>query len=45
MSGDRVLPEEAMRELIAEALDDAYCVLLPHEATRRAEQHGAFWAD
>lgn len=45
MSGDRILPEEAVREVIASALDDAYCVLLPREATRRAEQHRAFWAD
>ena len=44
-SGERVSPEEAMRELIAGALDDAYCVLLPHEAARRAEQHRTFWAD
>ena len=42
VSGEQVLPEEAMREVIAGALDDAYCVLLPHEAARRAEQHRAF---
>ena len=34
-----------MRELIAGALDDAYCVLLPHEAARRAGQIRAFWTD
>ena len=45
VSGERVSPEEAMRELIAGVLDDVYCVLLPHEAARRAEQHRAFWAD
>ena len=45
VSGEQVLPEEAMREVIAGALDDAYCVLLPHEAARRAEQHRVFWAD
>lgn len=45
VSGEQVLPEKAMREVIAGALDDAYCVLLPHEAARRAEQYRAFWAD
>lgn len=42
MSGDQILPEEAMREVIARALDDAYCVLLPYEAKHRAEQHRTF---
>lgn len=37
-------PEECMRSRIAEALDDAYCVLLPHEAGRRAELRRRFWA-
>ena len=41
-SGEQVSPEEAMRGLIAGALDEAYCVLLPHEVARRAEQHRAF---
>ena len=36
---ERVPPEEALRGRIA----DAYCVLLPHEAARRAELHRAFW--
>ena len=40
----RVSPEQAMREHMADALDDAYCVLLPHEAARRTELHRAFWA-
>ena len=43
-SGEQVSPEESMRGLIANALDDAYCVMLPHEAARRAELHRAFWA-
>ena len=42
--GERVSPEEAMRGRIADALDDAYCMMLPHEAARRAELHRAFWA-
>lgn len=41
---ERVSPEETMRGLIADALDDAYCIMLPHEAARRAELHRAFWA-
>ena len=41
---ERVPPEEALRGRIADALDDAYCVMLPHEAARRAELHRAFWA-
>ena len=40
----RVSPEQDMREHVADALDDAYCMLLPHEATGRAELHRAFWA-
>ena len=43
-SGERVTPGQVMREHVAAALDDAYCVLLPHEAARRAELHRAFWA-
>ena len=43
-SGERVSPDEAMRGRIADALDDAYCVMLPHEAARRAELRRAFWA-
>jgi len=42
--GERVSPEEALRGRIADALDDAYCVMLPHEAARRAELHRAFWS-
>lgn len=45
VSGEQVSLEEAMRELISGALDDAYCVLLPHEAARRAERHRVFRAD
>ena len=43
-SGEHTPSEQAMREHVADALDDAYCVLLPHEAARRAELHRAFWA-
>ena len=43
-SGERVTPGQVMREHVAAALDDACCVLLPHEAARRAELHRAFWA-
>jgi hypothetical protein len=42
--GERVSPKQTLRGRIADALDDAYCVMLPHEATRRAELHRAFWA-
>ena len=42
--GERVSSEQAMREHVADALDDAYCMMLPHEAARRAELHRAFWA-
>ena len=44
-SGKCTSPGQAMREHIADALDDAYCVMLPHEAARRAELHRAFWAE
>lgn len=44
-SGERTPSEQAMREHVANALDDAYCVMLPHEAARRAELHRAFWAE
>lgn len=37
-------PDECLRSRIAWALDDAYCVLLPHEAARRAELRRCFWA-
>lgn len=40
----RSSPDASMRGHIADALDDAYCVMLPHEAARRAELHRAFWA-
>ena len=40
-SSEQVSPEEAMRGCIADALDDAYCMMLPHEAARRAELHRA----
>ena len=43
-SSGRVSPEQDMREHVADALDDAYCVLLPHEAARRAALHRSFWA-
>lgn len=44
-SGKRTPSERAMREHVADALDDAYCLLLPHKAARRAELHRAFWAE
>lgn len=43
-SGERVSPKETLRGCIADALDDSYCVMLPHEAARRAELRRTFWA-
>ena len=43
-SGGRISPRQSMREHVANALDNAYCVMLPHEAARRAELHRAFWS-
>ena len=40
----RVSPEQNVREHVADALDDAYCMLLPHEVARRAALHRSFWA-
>lgn len=40
----RVSPEECLRSRLADALDDAYAVLLPHEAARRAELRRRFFA-
>lgn len=40
----RLSAEECLRSRVADALDDAYAVLLPHEAARRAELRRRFFA-
>lgn len=37
-------PLDGIRGLIADALDAAYCELLPQEAVRRAHERARFWA-